>query len=118
MITSVLIIATGVFWLVWDIYVYATGQKTISEKLYTWSKDITVTIPHSFGFLCGHWFQKGGPGDLGYGTYAIILTTAFLLLLDLFNYLGEGKGFTVRIYKYCSKTVIFTLGYILGTFLF
>jgi hypothetical protein len=116
-ITFYLITMTGVAWLLWDLYVYAYGEETISEKLHRWSKDITVTIPHSFGFLCGHWFLKQ-PGDFKLSTGIICVITAVLLTIDLVKYVKNGRGYSPKVYPRIAMSTIFSLGLINGYLFF
>ena len=51
--TEVTIIAVTFSVLLYDLYLWARGQKTISQVIIKWSKDIPF-IPFMGGFLAGH----------------------------------------------------------------
>jgi hypothetical protein len=55
MITTTIILATAIVWLIWDLYLYFSNKETISQKIIKWNK-ISIMICFLFGFLMGHWF--------------------------------------------------------------
>lgn len=53
--TALLIIFTGVIWIVYDVYLYVKSKETISDVIFGFSQHVKGII-FLVGFLCGHWF--------------------------------------------------------------
>jgi hypothetical protein len=54
-ITGWFIIATALFWLLFEIYVLYYKKQTISNAMYDFAKQQPI-IPFIVGLLCGHWW--------------------------------------------------------------
>lgn len=53
--TAILIVSTCFIWIIWDIYVWTKGKKTISQHIRSWS-DVSMPIVFLSGFVAGHFF--------------------------------------------------------------
>jgi len=53
--SGMIIIATGLIWLLWDVVAYFGDFPTLSREITNFSY-YSPLAPFVIGFLCGHWF--------------------------------------------------------------
>lgn len=97
--SGLLLILTAVVWLIFDIYIYLSGEITISEQILNWSK-LTLSIPMGLGLLMGHWFLKKEIGSFTKQGIIFILLIFSLLGIDLYLLVNHGDNISMKILNF------------------
>lgn len=54
-ITAIFVILITFFILIFDLWLFVSNKRTISQLIIQWSEKLLI-IPFLWGFLMGHWF--------------------------------------------------------------
>jgi hypothetical protein len=84
-ITSGLIWATIIIWIIWDVYVALVGAKTESRIIADWSS-VSVALPWAIGMLCGHWFALWRKKPAPHSTLRTSINFGFFGLLLVWDF--------------------------------